>query len=425
MNHNKNMDKQKLQTLKGFRDFLPEEAKKRNYTLGIIRKTFKLFGFEPLETPALEYQEVLLGKYGEEADRLVYTFKDKGGRDVALRYDQTVPSARVLAMYQQKLPMPWRRYQIQNTWRAEKPQKGRFREFTQCDIDIFGTLSPLSDAELLTVGSALLKELGFKKYKIIINDRSILFDVLNKTDIKENMHLSVIQTIDKLDKKTKEEVEKELLDKKLSIKQVHNLFNQIDKEKPTDTLKKVLQYTKDLGLDQSIIEFRPSLARGLDYYNSTIYEFVIEGYKAGSVAGGGRYDNLIKQLSGIDIPATGYSWGFDRLIEAMNQFNLFPKEKMVTGVLVTIFNPDFIKESARVVRNLRDNSINAEIFPDESVSLKKQLKYADKKGVKWLIVIGPDEAKKKSIILKNLRNGHQEEVKLEDLVVKLTKLIHK
>ena len=162
------MDKQKLQPLKGFRDFLPEEAKKRQHLIEKLRGTFELFGFEPLETPALEYQELLLGKYGEEADKLVYTFKDKGDRDVALRYDQTVPTARVLATYQQNLPIPWRRYQIQPVWRAEKPQKGRFREFTHCDADIYGTTSPLSDAEIIALTNQAFIDLGFYNFKIFI-----------------------------------------------------------------------------------------------------------------------------------------------------------------------------------------------------------------------------------------------------------------
>jgi histidyl-tRNA synthetase len=416
----RNMDKQKLQHLKGFRDFLPKEASKRQYLTNKFREVFELFGFEPLETPALEYQEVLLGKYGAETDKLVYKFKDLGGRKVALRYDQTVPTARILAMYRQKLPMPWRRYQIQNVWRAEKPQMGRFREFTQCDIDIFGTTSPLSDAELLAVGAALLKNLGFKKYKILINDRNILFTIMNKTKIPERLHLSSIQTIDKLDKKINEQVEEELFKKGLKVEQVHTIFEQIKKAKPTKTLSQVIKYAKLLGVTSSSIKFSPHLARGLDYYTSTIYEFTIPRYKAGSVAGGGRYDNLIKQLSGVDIPATGYSWGFDRLIEALVQSRLLPKEKTTTSVLVTVFSPDFTKMSTNVVKTLRENNINAELFPSDTESLKKQLKYADKKGIKWLIVIGPDEVKNNTVILKDLETGHQEDVALEKLVKKIT-----
>src|SRR3989344_7432136 len=309
------MDNNLLQPLKGFRDFLPEDAKKRSFAIDNIKSTFELYGFEPLETPALEYESLLLGKYGDEADKLIYRFEDEGGRRVALRYDQTVPTARILAMYQQNLPMPWRRYQIQSAYRAEKPQKGRFREFTQCDADIFGTTSPLSDAEILSVGNGLLKNLGFKEFQILINDREILFNIMNGAKIRQELQLPAIQTLDKLDKKSREEIEEELLQKEFSVEDVHNLFNQIDRAKPTETLTKVIKYCENLGVDQASVIFTPRLARGLDYYNSTIYEFVIEGYKAGSVAGGGRYDNLIQKLCGVNIPATGYSWGFDRLLE--------------------------------------------------------------------------------------------------------------
>ncbi|MBU0569383.1 histidine--tRNA ligase [Patescibacteria group bacterium] len=413
------MNKQKLQPLKGFRDFLPEEASKRQYLINKFRETFELFGFEPLETPALEYKELLLGKYGAEADKLVYTFKDKGGRDVALRYDQTVPTSRILATYNQKLPMPWRRYQIQNVWRAEKPQGGRFREFMQCDIDIYGTTSPLSDAELLACASTLLKKIGFKKFKIIINDRNILFEIMSKAEIPANLHFSTIQTIDKLDKNSKDEIKKELVGKGLSESQVQKLFDQIKKAKPTDTLKKVISYAKNLGVASANIKFQPNLARGLDYYTDTIYEIVIPGYKAGSVAGGGRYDNLIKQLSGVDIPATGFAWGFDRIIEAMDKFKLFPKEKTTTSVLVSIFNESLINVSTMVVQNLRENGISTEIYPSEKASLKKQLKYADKKGIQWLVVIGPKEVEKNTVILKNLKTGRQEDVKLKNLAGKI------
>jgi histidyl-tRNA synthetase len=413
------MDKQKLQTLKGFRDFLPEDAIKRQFLKNKFREVFELFGFEPLETPTLEYEELLLNKYGEEADKLVFRFTDEGGRKVAMRYDQTVPTSRVLAMYNQQLPMPWRRYQIQNAFRADKPQKGRFREFTQCDIDIFGTTSPLSDAEVLTVGNTLLKDLGFKKFRILINDRAILFLIMETAKIPEKMQLSVIQSIDKLDKKSPEEVEGELVGKGLSIKTVHNLLNTIKKSEPTEVLKQTIDYTSQLGVPEDNIEFTPILARGLDYYNSVIYEFVIDGYKAGSVAGGGRYDNLIKDLSGVDIPATGYSWGFDRVIEAMEQFELFPKRKTTTKVLVTVFNKKLTEMSTILASNLRENAIATEVFPSNDTDLKKQVKYADKKGVPFIIVIGPDEVKNNTVVLKNMQTGKQEDVKLKNIVNKI------
>lgn len=415
----KYMNKQNLQTLKGFRDFLPEEAKKRQYLKDKFRQVFEFFGFEPLETPALEYQDLLLEKYGKETDKLVYKFEDRGGRKIALRYDQTVPTSRVLAMYKDKLLMPWKRYQIQNVWRAEKPQKGRFREFTQCDIDIFGTTSPLSDAELLAAGSYLLKELGFKNYKILLNDRNILFELMRKANIPENKHFSVIQAIDKLDKKTKEEVEKELIEKGLSADMVTGLFNQIKKQKPTPLLEKVISYAKLLGIEPKYIKFEPHLARGLAYYTGTIYEFTIDKYKGGSVAGGGRYDNLIKKLSEVDIPATGYSWGFDRLLEALDQLKLQPSNEEKNTALISIFNSDYAEKSLTLTQKLRERNIKAEIYPDANSSLKKQLKYADKKKIRWFIVIGPDEAKKGSAILKDLETGHQEDIKIDRIIKKL------
>src|SRR3989344_266910 len=298
------MDKQKLQTLKGFRDFLPAEAKKRQYTIDIIRRTFETCGFEPLETPAIEYQEVLLGKYGEEADKLVYQFEDLGGRPVALRYDQTVPTARVLAMYNQQLPTPFRRYQIQTVWRAEKPQSGRFREFLQCDADLYGSASPLADAEVIALSNLLYKNLGFSKYKIFINDRNILFKLMASAGIPEALHFRAIIEIDKLDRKSIDEVSESLKTIGISQENIDHLFYHLDEEQSPDNLKKVIEYSQKLGVEEDKLHFQARLARGLDYYTSTIFEIKIDEYKAGSVLGGGRYDKLIGKLSGVDMSAT-------------------------------------------------------------------------------------------------------------------------
>jgi len=413
------MDKQKLQPLKGFRDFLPDDARKRQFAQDSIRNTFKSFGFEPLETPAIEYQEVLLGKYGDEADKLVYKFEDLGGRPVALRYDQTVPTSRVLATYNQQLPNPFRRYQIQTVWRAEKPQAGRFREFLQCDADIYGSASPLADAEVIALADSIYKNLGFENYKIYINDRNILFELMRDGGIPEELHFAVIAEIDKLDRRSEEEVSETLKLRGLDDSTIKHLFHHLEEEKPTDFLKKIIQNAKSLGVDGDKISFQARLARGLDYYTSTIFEIKIDGYKAGSVAGGGRYDKLIGKLSGTEIPAIGFAVGFDRTVEAMDQFKLFPNQKSYTQALVSIFNPELTQQSAIIASNLRNNGIVSELYTDDSVRLDKQLKYADKKGIKWFIVIGPEEVEKNSVILKNLESGHQEEVKLEDLVEKL------
>jgi len=282
-------------TLKGFRDFLPEEARKRQYAVDIIRKTFELYGFEPLETPALEYAEILLGKYGTEADKLVYTFTDSGNRKIGLRYDQTVPTARVLAQYQNQLPKYFRRYQIQNVFRAEKPQKGRYREFTQCDIDVFGTTEPLSDAEIIACTYQAFKNLGFETVKIKINDRAILFDSLDQFASDKVSVLSVIQSIDKLDKMSQEFVVAELIKKGLSDQIAEKIISTINNATISANLKQIISITNQLGIPREDILFVPTLARGLDYYTGMIFEVSVPEYGTNSLGGGGRYDKLIGQ----------------------------------------------------------------------------------------------------------------------------------
>ncbi len=413
------MEKQNLQPLKGFRDYLPKDVKKRDFIIEKIKKSFLKFGFEPLETPALEYEELLLGKYGSEADKLIYRFKDLGGRNVALRYDQTVPTARIIAMYNQSLPMPWRRYQIQNVWRAENTQKGRYREFLQCDADIYGTTSPIADAEIISLADSIYKDLGFSEYKIYLNDRNILFELMDLASIPANLQFPTIAAIDKLDRKDKDEIKSELISQGLEEKSVDHLYHHLDEAKPTETLIKVIEESKKLGVKNDNLLFQARLARGLDYYTSTIFEIKIEGYTGGSVLGGGRYDNLIGQLLGINIPAVGFAIGFDRTLEAMEQFNLLPPEGKRSGVLVSIFNEELKEASLNLVSRLRQEDINCEIYPDEVTKLDKQLKYADKKFIKWFLVIGPEEFEKDKIILKDLETGYQEDFKIENLLKKL------
>jgi len=413
------MDNNLLQPLKGFRDFLPEDARKRNFAIENIKSTFELFGFEPLETPALEYESLLLGKYGDEADKLIYKFEDEGGRRIALRYDQTVPTARILASYKQQLPIPWKRYQIQPVWRAEKPQRGRFREFFQCDADIYGTTSPMADAETVALANALFENLGFADFKIYINDRNILFDIIGFVKIPPELQFSVISSIDKLDRKSEEEVSAELTSKGIEINTVKHLFEHLKNAKTTPRLQEIIDFAVNLGIPKDRLVFEARLARGLDYYTSTIFEVKVKDYPGGSVLGGGRYDNLIDTLCNVDIPAVGFALGFDRTIDAMDMFGLFPKEKTYTKVLVSVFNKDLADEAAVVAANLRANAVETEIYPSYEVKLDKQLKYADKKGVPWLIVIGPEEVKKNKVVLKNLESGKQEEVKLEELPGKI------
>src|SRR3989338_91728 len=243
----------KPQTLKGFRDFLPDEKRKRDYVAQKVKETFELFGFEPLENPTLEYASLLLGKYGKEADKLIYSFKDRGGRDLSLKYDQTVPTSRILIQYQNTLSRYFRRYQIQNVFRAEKPQKGRYREFTQCDIDIFGTTDPLSDAEIIACTYNAFKNIGYPTVKIKINDRAVLFDSLNQYASGQIPVLSIIQSVDKLDKMPEENVVEELARKGLTDEISKKVLSAIKNAVISANLKQIISLSNQLGIPQEDI----------------------------------------------------------------------------------------------------------------------------------------------------------------------------
>ncbi len=405
------------QTLKGFRDFLPEQAANREFVMLKIKEVFKKYGFEPLETPALEYEEVLNGKYGEEGDKLMYRFQDNGGRKVAMRYDQTVPLARVVAQYSE-LPKPFKRYQMQSVWRAENTQKGRFREFLQCDADIVGTNSPLADTEVIIVAARALENLGFKDFKILINDRSVFSSLVQKAAVAEKELPSIIRSIDKLKKIGREGVIKELEEKGFGTERATYILQSIEEYAPTERLQQIFKYLEKLGLEKSKFEFLPVLARGLDYYTSTIFEIELQGYEAGSVAGGGRYDGLIGLYSGQDQPAVGFAFGFDRILETMEQMNLLPKNTASAEVLVTIFSPELAEKSIEIASKLREANINTELYLDSEAKLEKQLKYADTKKIPYVAIIGPDEAKNDKVTLKNLSEKSQETLDIENLIKK-------
>jgi len=396
-----------IQPPKGFRDFLPEKSLQRNFLIEKLKTLFERFGFDPLETPTLEYAEVLLGKYGEEADKLIYIFEDKGGRKLGLRYDQTVPLARVVSQYQ-NLPKPFKRYQIQSVFRAENPQKGRFREFIQADIDIVGEESLLAEAEIIAVSLKIFKELGFKKTKIFINDRKNF----------ENLDKKVISAIDKLEKVGEEKVIEEIAkEKTISNDEAKAILDQIKNKKPNEKILQLFSLLKTYDLkEEEDFVFKPTLARGLDYYTGIIFEAVDDYYKGGSLGGGGRYDNLIGIFSKNSIPACGFAFGFDRLLEAGNELNLFPKKSTSTKVLVTIFSKDFIEKSIKVATVLREKNINTELFLNPEKKLDKQLKYADKKGIPYVLILGEEEVKKNVVKLKDLKTGKQQELTLEQLI---------
>ncbi len=413
-------NKVKPQTLKGFRDFLPQEQRLRNYVLAVFKEVFESFGFEPLETPSIEPTATLLGKYGSEADKLVYTFSDKGGRNVGLIYDLTVPVSKVLALnIGNKVTLPFKRYQIQRVWRADKPQKGRYREILMCDIDTFGVSSPLADAEIVAVIYTILKKLQIENFKIKINSRQVLFSLLKKIGISdEKKGLSVLQTIDKLNKIGQDKVNKELEKKGLDNNKIKTLWEFIKRAKPDEKLSEMIGFIESFGINLKYYQFDPTMARGLDYYTGPIFETVVQEPKIGSITGGGRYDKLISLLGGPDIPATGTTIGLDRICDCLKELNLVPPTiKTGPSTLVTVF-PGYTDQSIKLAKSLRQESINCELFLEET-ALDKQLKYANRKGIPYIAFLGPDEVKDQKVKLKTMQTGKQETLSLQELIKKL------
>ncbi len=412
------MNNTPLQTLKGFRDFLPAQKRAREYIAKKIQEAFEAYGFEPMETPTLEYASLLLGKYGDEADKLVYSFTDRGDREVALRYDQTVPTARVLAQYQNELPTNFRRYQIQNVFRADKPQKGRYREFTQCDCDIFGSTSPLADAEILAVYYAAYQNIGITSLQIEVNDRQTLLKTLSPFTTSDVDVFSIIQSIDKLDKVSAEEVIVELQQKGLDVDQAKQALAAIQEAKPSENLQNILALTEKLGVPNSALVVNPTLARGLDYYTGMIFEGKIPEYAVGSVGAGGRYDKLIGELSGLDTPAVGFGLGFDRTVEAAIQLGLIPDVSGSAQVLVTVFDEVGLESSLQTAKQLRSAGIATEVYPAID-KLGKQFKLADQKQIPYTIVIGDEERKQDTVMLKTMASGEQELMSVDGIIKKL------
>lgn len=398
----------KPQTLKGFRDFLPREALKRKWLREKISEVFERWGFDPLETPTLEPLELFEGQIGED-EKLFFKFKDPGGRDVALRYDQTVPTCRVVGQYAQELPLPFKRYQIQNAYRAENPQKGRYREFLQCDADIFGIDSPFADAEIIALSLDVYRVLGFPQAKALINDRALLKD----------FPYEAIVAIDKLKKIGEDGVVKEMEKKGISTDQAKKFLTTVTSLKPNETISVILNYLKSFGFPDDWYEFDPTIARSFSYSTGPIWEIVIPGFDSGSVLGGERFDKLVAQVSGVNISGTGFGLGFDRTLEAAGQFNLVPELKTVTQVLVTIFNESSFTASLQFALELRNNGINTDLYSDPNVKLDKQLKYADRKGIPYVVVLGPKEESKNVVKLRTMATKKQDELSVEAVIDKI------
>lgn len=411
------------QLLKGFRDFLPAEKKARDYVTAKIIEVFKQYGFEPLETPTLEYAGLLLGKYGTEADKLVYTFTDRGDRQIGLRYDQTVPTARVLAQYQNELPRVFRRYQIQNVFRADKPQKGRYREFTQCDIDIYGSNSMLAEAEIIACTYQAFLNVGFKHPVIHLNHREHLIALLTPFATAKVDVMSLIQSLDKLDKMPESAVIAELVDKGLSPQPATDMLKSVQQTLIPPQLSELMTLAGNLGVPKDNLRFSPTLARGLDYYTGVIFEVTLEGYTFGSFGGGGRYDQLIHDLGGPATPAVGIAFGFDRMVAAALEEKLIPDSALATTqVLVTVFDKSTVASAAIIVQKLRQSGIVTELYPAFD-KLGKQFKYADQQHIPLALVIGPDEINKRQVVIKDLRNSSQQTVDIDVVIAAIHNLL--
>lgn len=398
------------QTLKGFRDFLPEEAMKRQYVIDIIRKTFELYGFEPLETPAIEYLEVFTGNIGED-EKLFYKFTDTGGRNVALRYDQTVPTCRLIAQYPDKISMPFKRYQIQTVWRAEKPQKGRYREFLQCDGDIFGIDDRTADAETVALSIDIYKNLGFKKPIAIINDR----------DLYQGIPYKAIVAIDKLKKIGEGGVIRELVNKGYTTDSARQCLEEIKNKMPNGKLKQIFGFLDSYGMKDNY-KFQPTLARSFSYSNGTIWEIIDENFTAGSLCGCERFDSLVSRFSNQSVPGVGFAVGFDRTVLAMEELGLLPPMKTKTKILVTVFDKDILQMSQALAKLLRGKGINTDLYSDPNTKLDKQIKYADRKGIPYIAIIGPKEAAEEKVTVKNLKEHSQETLSYDALTSLLQKL---
>lgn len=438
----------KPQTLKGFNDWFAEDVKLRKFVIGTFESVFEKYGYEPLETPALEYSEFMLGQVGEEAEKQYYRFKDPGGRDVMLKFEVLMGMCRAVATNINKLVLPYKRYQIQPVWRAENTQKGRYRQFTQCDADTIGSFSMNADAEFIQMGLEITLMLGFKEFLARISNRKFLNGLREYLNIPEGKFYGMCVSIDKLNKVGSEAVKKEMVEtrgleknqaenilKIVNTKNYQNLDNyqlinllssSVGKtstgKEGLDELKQIFDYLKNARISEKLYRFDPSIARGLAYYTGPIWEFEIIDGGIGSIAGCGRYDNVIGNYlgGGKQVPATGGSFGIERICDILKDRRMINLGKTNTQVLVTIFSPDLLNKSIEITTLIRyRNRVNCELYPDPNIKLDKQLKYADKKGIPYVVIAGPDEIKSKMVTIKNLVTREQKTVSEQELVTEI------
>lgn len=464
----------KTQPARGMRDFLPSDVRKRNYVIGIIKEVYEKYGFEPLETPSVENLETLTGKYGEEGNQLMFKILKRGEKlqeelisgkitsenqlsDLALRYDLTVPLARVIANYRNELPKFFKRYQIQPVWRADRPAKGRFREFYQCDVDAIGSTSMLVEAELISAVCEIFQRLGFEDFVVRVNNRKLLTQIIENAGIAEDKITDALVALDKLDKIGNSGVEKELIERGIE-ENVAELF--VALFEGFESLEKVNQYSKEQGFENfnqaflnrweegydedesteewnvtkeirqliescksldvaKFVKIDPSLARGLSYYTGAILEINVPDF-AGSLAGGGRYDGLIGMFGKEQIPAVGLSIGLERIIVVMEDRGMFP-ENLTTNaadVMITNWSEETASESLKLAGELRGNGLRVLVYP-EADKFGKQFKYADSINIPFVCVLGENEIAENKVTLKNMKSGEQEIVSREEIVDKL------
>ncbi len=409
--------------LKGFRDILPDAEIMRSDLQEKITKVYRSYGFVPIDTPVLEYSEILLRKSNGETEKQVFRFLDNGKRDIALRFDLTVPFARFTAEHESELYFPFKRYHIAKVWRGEKPQAGRYREFVQCDIDTVGSDSAAADFEILSIMKAALHEIGVDKIKIHVNHRGIFNRFLEKIGAQEKSE-DILRSVDKLAKVGEEEVKKELVEFTGSQEKADEILKYISgagdfestlkmleemaggEGEDTKRMKDIYGMMKAAGIESSYV-FDPSITRGLDYYTGVVYETFLDDLPSiGSVCSGGRYDNLAGLYTKTKLPGVGASIGLDRLIAGLEQLGLTSKKGSYLDAEIYCMDKNLSVYYQKVANEIRNLGVNVEVFPDAK-SMKQQYAVTDAKGIKWGILIGSNEAEKKTLTLKNLVSREQ------------------
>lgn len=431
-------------TLRGFRDYPPDLQLPREQILEKARQVYRSYGYLPIDTPALEYAEILLGKGGEETDKQLYRFRDHGGRDVALRFDLTVPFARFAAEHIHRFGTPFKRYHIGPVWRGENPQRGRYREFIQCDFDTIGTTSHAADIEVVFVIYDLLRTLGFTRFRVHINHRQVLNGLLEELGLADRAG-AVLRALDKYAKVGREGVERELREHVgLESSQASKIFELAElRGSPTEILEQVqktlghnaqaeygitclrqlYEVTRCAGLPEGVVQFDLAIARGLDYYTGTVYETFLEDLPdMGSVCSGGRYDNLASLYTKQVLPGVGASLGVDRLLAAMQELNMLPSSYATAPVLVVFFVPDKLPVYMEVAARLRKAGIGTEVYP-EAKKLSMQLSYANKRGHRLALIGGEDELASGVWQVKDLRAQSQKTVPDSELVESVRALL--